>query len=266
MKALVINTDSANERMDFQKKQLKHLGIEFTRISACELGSINSPIYQKFYKTWERPLKLTEVSCFFSHKKAWSLVLERNEPMLILEDDVLLSKNVPHILKKLIKMKDIDHITLENRSRKKIVSKKIVKTLSNEISLVRLYQDRTGAAGYILWPNGAKKLLDKYNKGVIAIADAFISSAYNLNSFQIEPAMIIQFDQCELYDVYPPIRTWSSVSSRKRMKLGFKELFTFKTRRLLGQYRLAMRRLRNWHVSIKRNIAIVPNEFERKED
>ncbi len=50
------------------------------------------------------------------------------------------------------------------------------------INLFRLYQGRSGA--YVLWPSGAKKLLEKVEQGNVGLADKFINADYSLQAFK----------------------------------------------------------------------------------
>jgi hypothetical protein len=38
--------------------------------------------YKKHAKDWQRPLKNTEVACYYSHQNAWGKIIQSNEPML----------------------------------------------------------------------------------------------------------------------------------------------------------------------------------------
>ena len=86
----------------------------------------------------------------------------------------------------------IDHVTLETRSRKKVIQKK----KHQNLQIHKLIRDRSGAAAYVLKPHGAKKLLDA-SKQACALADALISDNTNLSSWQAVPALAAQMDQFE---------------------------------------------------------------------
>ena len=255
MKALVINLDKSTERMAFQEKQLKTLGIEYQRITAISTDSLDLETYQKYYSTWERPLRHSEVACFLSHKYAWELIIRNQEPMLVLEDDALLSQITPCLLNELEKLDDVDFVTLEARGRKKTIARRATRMLCG-LSMKKLYQDRTGAAGYILWPEGAKKLIERSKNGDIALTDAFISSSYHLRAYQIDPAVIIQLDQCNVYDIPCPIEIESSISSENKPGSDDGMRWSYRLKRLLGQLKLGVRQLRVLHKSERKMIEI----------
>ena len=200
MNIFVINLPGAVERHQFQKQQLFELELDYKILNAISIDDINDEIYKKHYFDWQRPLRNTEVACYFSHRSAWQKIINNNMPALILEDDALLSQHVPELLKSFTNKKNVDLINLEVRGRKKFISKIGRDTACNS-RLFRLYQDRAGAAGYILWPPGAKKLLQYEREHGIALADAQIANCNTLVSYQIEPAHVIQLDQCNYYGI-----------------------------------------------------------------
>ncbi len=259
MDILIISLPNAKERRDFQQNQLSKLGLEFEFLDATSIHDLNEATYKQHYQDWQRPLKTTEVACYYSHRRAWDRVIQSNKPVLILEDDALLSKCVPTLLKDLLSRKDTDLINFENRARKKFVSRSGESITCNS-KLLRLYQDRTGAAGYILWPSGAKKLIQCEEKKGIALADAHITACNNLIVYQVEPSPIIQLDHCEYYDIKNPISnnaSYSSVSSHNNPKGGV----FFWLRRAYSQVKLGIRQLFLVTLSTRRYIKIDKKGF-----
>jgi glycosyl transferase family 25 len=126
--------------------------------------------------------------------------------------------------------------------------------------LLRLYQDRTGAAGYILWPSGANKLIQLEKNSGIALADAHITACHALKAFQVEPSPIIQLDQCEDYKIsntYSKTVSKSTVSTRDNFRGGV----YFILKRLLYQIKLALRQLFILTKSQRRYISIRNSDF-----
>jgi len=255
----VINLTSAIERRKLQIAQLTNLGLEYEILAATSIDDINEATYKKHYFDWQRPLRKTEVACYYSHRSAWNRVIKSKKPALIIEDDAILSRFLPKLLNNLNTIKNTDLINLENRSRKKFVAKSHMDIDCNS-KLLKLYQDRTGAAGYILWPSGANKLIQfEKNKG-ISLADAHITSCYSLKAFQVEPSPIIQLDQCRDYGVansYTNFDSKSTVSSSHNYKGGV----YFILKRLLYQLKLAFRQLLILTKSQRRYISIRNSDF-----
>jgi len=223
MKIFIINLPSAIERRQFQEEQMSKLDLDYEILKATSIGDISDETYDKHYFDWQRPLKNTEVACYFSHRSVWQKIIDNNMPALILEDDALLSKYTPDILNSISELFHIDLVQLEIRGRKKLI-KDHGNKISSTHTLYRLYQDRTGAAGYVLWPSGAKKLLEHESVHGIGLADANIASCYNIKSYQVEPAAIIQLDQCHYYSMHNPYArdlSKSTVSSTRNPKGSF---------------------------------------------
>jgi len=264
MKLLIINLKDEENRRAFQNEQLSFYGFDYEFLNAFSVDDISKEIYEKNSKDWQRPLKKTEVACYYSHRSAWLRVIKDNQPILIMEDDALISKHLASLLVTLEQIKGADLVNLENRGRKKFVSK-IAKPIGNHTKLLKLYQDRTGAACYILWPSGAKKLLECENNKGIALADAHITSCHQINAFQVEPAAAIQLDYCEHYQIKNPTYqalAESSVSSRYNKKGHW----LFWIRRLYNQFKLGLRQLSLVGRAQRRFIDINPRDFYKQSD
>ena len=206
MKALVINLEAATERRIFQERQLSHLGIAFERLPAFDKNAEETADIP-YWDTWERPLGRAERACLLSHQLAWQRVVDQDEPMLILEDDAILSAKVPAMLDSLDSATGMDFITLETRGRKKLLSG----ASAYNSKLKRLYQDRSGAAAYILWPLGARKLLAA-TETTCGLADAVICACYSLDAFQAVPPLAFQSDRASAEQVMVPLKTKSSIT------------------------------------------------------
>jgi glycosyl transferase, family 25 len=222
--------------MAFQARQLKDMGLPFTRLEARTPQSLPFPADDAYWRQWERPLRQPEMAAYASHRAAWQLVADGNFPVLVLEDDALLMSDSPVFLKKVESLTGIDHISLETRSRRKLLSNKT----HPDAPMRRLWQDRSGAAAYVLWPSGARKILAHKP----AIADAVICAAYDLKSYQADPALAIQIDQCAAYGIEPPIEVGSAILSALRPSvehLAASERAGYRWLRMLSQLRMGLR-------------------------
>ena len=262
MNIFIINLSGNVERRQFQKQQLSELGLDYKILNAISIDDINKETYKKHYYDWQRPLRNTEVACYFSHRSAWQKIINKNMPTLILEDDALLSKCVPELLKSFTNKKNVDFISLEVAGRKKWISKIGQDTACNS-KLFRLYQDRNGAAGYILWPSGAKKLLQYELENGIALADAQIASCNTLLSYQIEPAAIIQLNQCNNYDI-PNIFTNTIQTSTVSHPYNPKVHLIFWIKRIAAQIKLGVHILSLITKSKRRYIKLNKENFSKE--
>ena len=254
MKIRVINVASATTRMAFQGEQLKRLGLAFERIEAMTPDTLSPPSDDASWATWERPMREIEKALYASHRSVWAKIAAEDGPCLVLEDDALLSARTPELLGALATEIGIEHVTLEVRNRAKNVAKKPHPSRP----LRRLYQDRTGAAAYVLWPKGADKLLAR----PVGLADAVICAAYNMQSYQADPALAIQIDQCGNYGIPAPIEVSSAPLSQPKPNVsGFsvQQQIRFRRRRIASQIRMAWRTLCCAAVSKRRMISIAPD-------
>ena len=249
MRILVINLATDAARKAFQRAQMKALGLNWERLDAFTPRTAPIPTDDPHWQRWERPMRAAEIAIFASHCMAWERVDLANQPHLIVEDDVLLASEVPAFLRKLEDEVGVDHLTLEVRSRKKLVG------ISHpSLPIRRLYQDRTGAAAYVLWPSGARKLRSRASEKP-GLADAVISAAYEMKSWQADPALAIQLDQCSAYGMTPPIVTESSVGRGPPPS----PRSIHRIRRVAGQFRMVLRQISKLAVSERRQIILSPD-------
>ncbi|MBF4520037.1 glycosyltransferase family 25 protein [Acinetobacter towneri] len=268
MNVFIINLPQSKDRRVFQENQLARLMLDYTFLDAVSIHDISDAQYEAQGFGWQRPLKKVELACFLSHKKAWEMVSQTNKAALILEDDAVLVTNIKNILFELehsFKDHQPDLINLEVRSRKKIIGKMPVYS-SKELkyNLFELFQERTGTGGYILFPTGAKKLLDKTKRVAPATADAFIFSTYELNAYQIEPAALIQEDQMPIYGLVAHEQFESVIGRSEHFKPEYKsivEKLSFKKRRLMGQLAMAIRYVQVMGKAKKRLIRLNRDQF-----
>ncbi|ANF81079.1 hypothetical protein A3K93_01960 [Acinetobacter sp. NCu2D-2] len=268
MELLIINLPKSKERRVFQEQQFLKVGIQPTFLQAVSIDQISEEQFNAEAFGWQRPLKKVELACFLSHKKAWQQVVDRNQPMLILEDDAVVVSDIVQLLED-IQSQTLnlcpDLINLEVRSRKKIVSKKPACHLnSSGYKLLDLFQERTGTGGYILFPTGAQKLLEKAAHSAAATADAFIFSTYNLNAYQVEPAALIQEDQMIAYGLSDTENFESTIGRSENFKPTYKSVYEkkmFRKRRVMGQLQMACRYLQVLFKAEKRFIFLDKSRF-----
>ena len=238
----IINLNKDRERRAFQKEQMESLQLEYEIISATTTHDIGT-LYKRHKDDWQRPLREVELACYFSHQKLWKRVLEEQKPALILEDDAIVCSELPRILEVCSTLQEIDHISLESVGRKKLLGKKSILFPIDGFKLSPLLIDRNGAGGYILYPSGAQKLLEHEEKNGIALADAQITSCFTLQSYQLEPACIIQMDQCHKYGLISPIDISSNITGKQKCTIPQEKYIAFKRKRIVHQIKLALREL-----------------------
>lgn len=266
MKVLMINLDQSKDRLEQQKIQFLKLGLVFERLPAISIKDFTEDEYKKLAFSGQRPLKQSELACFLSHKKAWEYVVSLNEPCVVLEDDAVLVHDLKKILAQVEDLEDsLEFLNLEVHGRKKIVSKQPAFILADtSFKLFNLYQDRSGTGGYIIFPKGAKRLLEYMQARPIGLADEFIYSCRSLKAYQIEPAALLQSDKCLDYGIKTNIPYQSVIALVKNsleFNLSASEKVHFKTRRIKRQLQLGYFNIVNIFQGKKRHIQVKTELF-----
>lgn len=255
MQILIINLPRHTDRLAFQQTQMARLGLSFKLTQAVDAAALPNAAYEQWSQTWERPLSKAEVCCFLSHRNAWQHVVDSDEPTLVLEDDAVLADSTLFLLTKLAELQNTDRVVLEIRGRKKILGKQ-TRPVTPDFGVLELFQDRTGSAGYVIWPCGARKLLDKAEQGLAAPSDAFMSSHYALRAWQVEPAALIQLDMCEHYGLPQTSEGEPSSIGLAGRPSSQRKRWVFTYRRLMAQLRIGWRILRVLHKAERRHVRL----------
>lgn len=236
MKAQVINLASEGIRMAFMAEQLDRLSISFDWLEAITPATLTPDPNDPYWTLWERPMRTTEMAAMASHRAAWQRVVTENAPMLILEDDAVLYLSTPDFLQKIENLSEVELVTLETRGRRKLIAR----TPHAKAPMHRLWQDRTGAAAYVLRPSGARKLLDRVARAP-GLADGILCAAYDVTAWQAVPALAVQLDRCEAEGIAPPIQTDSAIGREAKPKAPKSP--AQKLRRALAQARMGIRQV-----------------------
>lgn len=254
MRALIINMGSATERMGFMTAQMAVLGLPWERIEAVTPDTLQPPASDPVWRRWQRPMRVTEMALCASHMAAWARVEALGEPCLVLEDDAVLAAGLLEFLAAVRGLSGVEHISLETRSRKKLIGRKA----HPQAPIRRLYQDRTGSAAYVAWPEGARKLL-AHARRAGAPSDALISSTYGMASWQADPALAVQLDQCAAYGVPQAIPTVSLIDAVKKPALAAEsagQRRAYRLRRIAAQLRMGWRQIRFAAVAERRAVGV----------
>jgi glycosyl transferase, family 25 len=193
MNILVINLPNATERLEFQRTQMTRVGLEFERVEAVRGQDIDDNYYHRMAATGPRLMTRNEVGCFLSHLRCWEKCVELDEPVLILEDDAVLSSNFFDLVKEIVKNISTEPliVSLETFGSKKRVSKKRFSIGGGVFSVYDLAFAGAGACSYIMMPSAAKLCLEKAKKK-IGLADLFLFSVRGTQLAQLVPAIAMQ--------------------------------------------------------------------------
>lgn len=186
-----INLSSRPDRREHVESQLGALGLTGTRIAAvtaAECGDIAGA-----------RLSPAELGCSRSHQKVWRLMLEQNiSAALILEDDVLLSQQLPAVLDDPNLLDGVDAIQMETRQTSAMIGR-LVPSKAAGIGRGRLMSSSMGSAAYIMTRALAERLVVHPQVDALPLDTLLFgrpgSLFYQARIFQSVPALAIQLDQ-----------------------------------------------------------------------
>ena len=239
MKIFIISMKSYKERREFQIRQAKQLNLNITFIDAINGADLSTKELQNAANQWTRPIFSKDVGFFLSHRKAWEEVRIGNNKCLILEDDVVISKEINKIIDVVEGLKDSWNTVydLEYAPGYHLLSKQSFYSEDNNLLNIReIYQNKTGLAAYILGPQLALKMLEEF-KNYVMVDAAFWSRSW-AQYMQVEPAPAIQMmhlgketrqDEYSIKNVRDENFVNKSWLSRKfkRLQISFYELPSF---------------------------------------
>jgi glycosyl transferase family 25 len=252
--ALIINLPAAVERRTMQDAQFARLGIVHRFLNATAVADIPTADLARLERAWCRPLRPAEVACALSHRRAWADVAAGAAPVLILEDDVVLASDTAAVIGALSRRPDLECVTLETFTLPKVLGDPRPMGLE-PFRLAEVYRDSGGAAAYMLWPSGARKLLAG-RPGLLPLADAAINLGPGLRKHQVEPACAIQAMFLAGVGEIAPEVYQTTVSDPERLPItGLADWLRYRLRRLRVSLILFVRQMRGLGRSGKREIA-----------
>lgn len=111
-----------------------------------------------------------------------------------------------------------------------------------DLKLQRLHLNSPRSAGYLLWPSGARILIERYQKIGASLADAFINGVRGWKAWQLVPANLVQMNVAKHFGQQAPISTEFLIVSNKAPPIYPRRLIFLrvKTRRVLGEIHKAL--------------------------
>jgi len=162
MRSIVISLARMTQRRAQIEDQFGALGLGFDfldAIDARQSGHIPISRYDEAASLarYGAPLKPAEIGCYASHYAAWQLCLERNEPLAIFEDDVVLHPRFGQALE--LAASNIEQHQLIRLFGKHARKTRHLEQLTSDYSLVRFLHGPIGTQSYCLSPAGAAALI-----------------------------------------------------------------------------------------------------------
>ena len=161
MRVFLINLACRPDRLSLMETQLSSLELPFSRIDAVDgLGDSdigypdNHPILSK-----------AEYACYLSHLKLWQAFVETGDShCLVLEDDVVLAKSIPNILRHKSFFQHNAALTRLERHRHSSLISKFAHGRFKSRRLVRMFEFEGSSGAYVLSRNFALYLIKHHSK------------------------------------------------------------------------------------------------------
>ena len=187
---IVINLDRDVARMEHMRTQLNRLSMPFERFAAVN-GPAPPEEVKHYFSDPSAFLSPGEIGCYASHlilcdRIARGLLLA---PVLVLEDDVELSANLPFLLRRLVAELPAgwDIVRLSRASKR---AEMRVARLDPEHELVRFSHVPTSTGAYLISRQGAEKFLAPRARRLPIDQDLRRVWAWRLNMFGVSPAPV----------------------------------------------------------------------------
>lgn len=192
LKLFVINLASSATRLEQVKQRLDELSVNFERFDAVDGRAAPHSLFSRYDDNLRKRFRRKEMSagekgCFASHFLLWQKCVELNEPIVVLEDDVVIDDSFVEALdiaEKIIH--EIPYLRLAGTSLKKSPYKAVGRIGS--FDLTDHERGPTGTLCYVIHPQAAKALIA--NAGVWFLAvDDYIDRywAHGVDCFSLMP-------------------------------------------------------------------------------
>lgn len=189
VKILVINLDSATERLAHMENEMSNLGLSFERMPAVSAQDASA----------SETLLPAEIGCYLSHVACWKRFLETDdEHCLILEDDVVFAPSAHQVLRDLSWWTPgVDIVKIETMDKDGHPIKlglERVQISTSHYYLRRLIGSHLGAAAYIMSRRGAELALEHLGAPTTQVDQALFAkpASLPLQFQQMVPAPVHQ--------------------------------------------------------------------------
>jgi len=175
LKTFVINLAGSDERWETTSKRLTELKVPFERFEAVDGRVSPHPLFERHddklrQKYRGRALSGGELGCFASHFLLWQRCVELNEPIVVMEDDIIIRDSFPEALT--VALENISTlpylrfsgIHLKRRPYKKVGS-------LGTFDLVDHIRGPAGTQSYMLSPQAAKTFIQYADVWFLAVDD-----------------------------------------------------------------------------------------------
>lgn len=179
MKIIVISLADALKRRQRISEQLNSLGLEFEFLDAVR-GTpemYHESEYQQKWRQnfWGSELTPGEIGCYKSHRLACMKAVEYNQPVLILEDDLLIKTELKEFLGKLDA--EIEQLKFDILRISGLFPKPYYRIKDGSFEFIRYLKHPHGTQGYVIKPKAAQKYIT-YLAGIYMPIDDAMDSDF----------------------------------------------------------------------------------------
>ena len=216
--AIVISLKRSIKRRRLISERLLDSKIKFQWFSAVDGKSDKIFNYTKYVSkpAWRgKALTQGEIGCFASHYEIWKLVVQTNQPRIVLEDDIIWEDDFLEVVEHLSNYppKLIFLRLYGTFQRKRKVYRKIGKYIGREI--VEYSKGPSGACAYWITPKAANKLISHSRYWRLPVDDYLDSFwTHGVRTFSLIPFPV---------KTYSPVSEVEGIPGKKGMA-GYKGL------------------------------------------
>ena len=183
---LLINVDSATDRLQEAKSQLDKQDLHWERLEAVTPKSEEFVLPEAESK-WYRELTNGEVACYLSHRKAWRKAIDAEvDYLIVLEDDLVIDGPLKKITDEIIEADMSWDMVKLFETRK---SRRELRSLESGVKIVDTPTMPIATTGYIVKVSSLPRLLESTKRFSRPI-DVELKSYWELN--------------LRIYSIYPP--------------------------------------------------------------
>lgn len=173
----IINLEESVDRKNSIIKQLENITTLYNKVGAVVdyqfFPAVNGNKQPNFYlfdkynkqkRYWIKGhyATLSQLGCFASHYLLWEKCIKLNQPIIILEDDIVLEKNFIDVYNFCLSESNIYEffwLSPPSKPKHSEKSKELYKDKDSSFCINRYYNSWDNTNGYFLSPSAAKKLL-----------------------------------------------------------------------------------------------------------